>query len=94
MLILDEVINAIKIFKEKKMKKKVNKYFYPVLKTHKIIEKNEEEKRRKIIEEKRKEMDKIRFEKERNAFKEEDINIYKGEDEQKYNSETESEELD
>ena len=37
MLILDEVINAIKIFKEKKMKKKVNKYFYPVLKTHIII---------------------------------------------------------
>jgi hypothetical protein len=94
MMVLDEIINAKNILIEKKSKNKINKYYYPVLKTHKIIERNEEERRQRIQEEKRKEMDKIRFENERRTLKEEDINIYKEDDAPKSNSEEESSEFD
>ena len=94
MMVLDEIINAKNILIVKKGKNKMNKYYYPILKTHKIIERNEEERRQRILEEKMKEMDKIRFENERRTLKEEDINIYKGEDEPKSNSEEESSEYD
>jgi F0F1-type ATP synthase alpha subunit len=94
MMVLDEIINAKNILIEKKGKNKMNKYYYPILKTHKIIERNEEERRQRILEEKMKEMDKIRFENERRTLKEEDINIYKGEDDPKSNSEEESSEYD
>ena len=63
------------------------KYFYPKLNTHITIEKLREEERLRKLEEERKAQDKIRFEKERKAFKEEDINAYKEEnDEEKSNS--------
>ena len=94
MMVLDEILNAKNILREKIGKNKTNKYYYPILKTHKIIERNEEERRQRILEEKMKEMDKIRFENERRTLKEEDINIYKGEDEPKSNSEEESSEYD
>ena len=94
MMVLDEIINAKNLLIEKKSKNKINKYYYPVLKTHKIIERNEEERRQRIQEEKRKEMDKIRFENERRTLKEEDINIYKEDDAPKSNSEEESSEFD
>ena len=94
MMVLDEITNAKNLLIEKKSKNKINKYYYPVLKTHKIIERNEEERRQRIQEEKRKEMDKIRFENERRTLKEEDINIYKEDDAPKSNSEEESSEFD
>jgi len=94
MMVLDEILNAKNILREKIGKNKMNKYYYPILKTHKIIERNEEERRQRILEEKMKEMDKIRYENERRTLKEEDINIYKGEDEPKSNSEEESSEYD
>ena len=94
MLIIDEINKAKNIWIEKKEKKKFNKYFYPVLKSHKIIERNEEEKRLKIIEEQKKIEDKLRYELERKTLKEEDINIYKGDDEQKSNSDSEFSEYD
>ena len=95
MIVLDEIINAKNILLEKKKKSRGNKYCYPVLKSHKIIERMEEEKRQKILEEKNREMDRLRYEKERRIFKEEDINIYKDEESApKSNSEYESSEYD
>mgnify|MGYP006873036226 CR=1 FL=1 len=94
MIVLDEIINAKNILFQKKSKNKVNIYYYPILKTHKIIERNEEERKQKLIEEKRKAMDKLRYEKERRTLKEEDINIYKEEDAPKSNTEEESSEYD
>ena len=94
MIVLDEIINAKNILFQKKSKNKVNIYYYPILKTHKIIERNEEERKQKLIEEKRKAMDKLRYEKERRTLKEEDININKEEDAPKSNTEEESSEYD
>ena len=95
MIVLDEIINAKNILLEKKKKSRGNKYYYPVLKSHKIIERMEEEKRQKILEEKNREMDRLRYEKARRIFKEEDINIYKDEESApKSNSEYESSEYD
>ena len=94
MIVLDEIINAKNILFQKKSKNKVNIYYYPILKTHKIIERNEEERKQKLIEEKRKAMDKLRYEKERRTLKEEEINIYKEEDAPKSNTEEESSEYD
>ena len=92
MYVLDEINNAINVLKERKNMNKINNYFYPILKAHKIIERNKEEIRQKILEEKKKEEDKLRYEKERATFKEEDINIYKEEDDYAPRSNTESEE--
>ena len=94
MIVIDEIANAKNILIEKKGRNKKNKYYYPILKTHKIIERNEEERRQKIIEEKKKEMDIIRYENERKTLKEEDINIYKEDDGPKSNSDDESSEDD
>ena len=94
MIVLEEIIKAKNIAKEKIVKNKKNKYNYPILNTHLIIEKNEEEERRRITAERNREMDRKRFENERKNFKEEDINIYKGEDEHKSISEEESSEYD
>ena len=94
MIVLDEIIKAKNILKEKIGKNKKNKYYYPILKTHLIIEKNEEEVKRRITEERNREMDIKRYEHERKMFKEEDINIYKDEDEPRSVSEEESSEYD
>ena len=92
MLIIDEINTAIKILKEKKIKNKLDVYYYPVLKTHKIIENYENEKRRKEMEEKRRQMDKLRYENERKLLEDEDVNIYKGDESHRYNSDYESSE--
>ena len=94
MIVLDEIIKAKNILKEKIGKNKKNKYYYPILKNHLIIEKNEEEVKRRINEERNRELDIKRYEHERKIFKEEDINIYKDEDEPRSVSEEESSEYD
>ena len=45
-----------------------------------------EEERLRKLEEERKEKDRIRYNNERNAFKDEDINVYKEENEEKMES--------
>ena len=65
----------------------INKFFYPNLKTHTIIENLREQERLRKLEEERIQRDIIRYNSERNALKVEDINIYKEE-----NEENESEE--
>ena len=77
MKINDDIIEAKNNFFKKPKHDHVNKYFYHKLKIHYTIEKLQEEERLRKIEEERKAKDKIRYEKERNAFKEEDINAYK-----------------
>ena len=77
MKIIDEIIEAKNIFIQKPKKDPVNKYFYPKLKTHFTIERLKEEERIRKIEEEKRALDKIRYEKERNALKEEDTNAYK-----------------
>ena len=86
--IFDEIIEAKNTFFKKPKKDPVNKYIYPKLKIHYTIERLKEEERLRKIEEEKKAIDKIRYEKERNAFKEEDINAYKeNNEEEKSNSE-------
>ena len=76
---------------EKKDKYKgVNKYYYPILKTHKLIEKNNEEEKQRQLEIKKRELEIKRYEHERKVFEEEDVNIYKGEEKNENNSESAS----
>ena len=77
MKIIDDIVEAKNIFMKKPKYDPVNKYKYPKLKIHFTIERLREEERLRKLEEERKAIDKIRYEKERNAFKEEDINAYK-----------------
>ena len=87
MRIIDDVIEAKNIFFKKPKYDPVHKYFYPKLKTHYTIERLQEEERLRKIEEEKKAKDKLRYEKERLAFKEEDINAYKeNNEEEKSNS--------
>ena len=86
-----KVINEIIIAKDKFIKNNKyqgnNKYFYPILKTHSIIESLKEEERLKKIEEERKAKDRARYNIERNCLKEEDINVYKEINEENLESE-------
>ena len=74
--------------KREKVKMLINKYVYQKLKIHFTIERLKEEERLRKLEEERKAKDKIRYEKERKIFQEEDINFYKekNEDENQSNS--------
>ena len=73
---------------EKPRKDPINKYIYPRMNTHTIIERLQEEERLRKLEEERRAKDKIRYEKEREVFKAEDINIYKeNNEEEQSNSE-------
>ena len=82
MKIIDDIIEAKNIFMKKPKHDPVNKYVYPKLKIHYTIEKLKEEERLRKLEEERKAKDKIRYEKERNTFKEEDINVYQEKNEE------------
>ena len=81
-----KVINEIEKTKNEMIEKTkyegINEYFYPTLKNHSTIARLKEEERLRKIEEERKERDRIRYTKERMAFKEEDINTYKEVDEE------------
>ena len=91
MIVIDEIIRAKNFLKEKKDKyNKINKYYYPILKTHKIIERNKKEEELRRIEEEKREKEIKRYENERKKYKEEDINIYKGEDKNENNSDSDS----
>ena len=91
-----KVINEIYKAKETFIKKNqsengnINKFFYPILKTHTIIENLREQERLRKLEEERIEQDRIRYNLERKAFKDEDINIYKEENEENAESEENS----
>ena len=91
-----QVINEIYKAKETFIKKNqsengnINKFFYPILKTHTIIENLREQERLRKLEEERIEQDRIRYNLERKAFKDEDINIYKEENEENAESEENS----
>ena len=88
MVVLNEIIEAKNILMSKTKSDPINKYVYPKLNTHYKIERLKEEERQRQLEQERKEQDKIRYEKEREAFKLEDINIYKEENqEEQTNSE-------
>ena len=91
MMIINEIINAKNLVIQKPRSDPVNKYKYPKLKTHDIIERLKEDERIRKLEEERKAKDKIRYEKEREAFKAEDINTYK---ENKEEEQTNSDESD
>ena len=90
-----KVINEILKTKNEFIKKndiyEVDKYFYPKLKTHIIIENLMEQERLRKLEEERKERDRIRYNLERKAFKDEDINVHKEDKEEKSDSEDNSE---
>ena len=91
MLVIDEIIKAKNKMIEKKDKYKgVNKYYYPILKAHKLIEKNNEEEKQRQLEIKKRELEIKRYEHERKVFEEEDVNIYKGEEKNENNSESAS----
>ena len=93
MIIIDEINNAIKILKEKKIKKnKIDVYYYPVLKTHIIIENFINERKRKENEERMRQMDIERYKNERKNLEEEDMNIYKEDESNRNNSDFESSE--
>ena len=77
MIIIKDIIEAKNLVIQKPRVDPVNKYVYPKLNTHNIIERLHEEERLRKLEEERRAKDKIRYEKEREAFKNEDINIYK-----------------
>ena len=88
MVVLNEIIEAKNLLMSKTKSDPINKYVYPKLNTHYKIERLKEEERQRQLEQERKEQDKIRYEKEREAFKLEDINIYKEENqEEQTNSE-------
>ena len=91
MLILNEIVDAKNLVLQKPRKDPINKYSYPKINTHIIIERLKEEERLRQLEEERKAKDKIRYEKEREAFKAEDINTYK---ENKEEEQTNSDESD
>ena len=67
----------------------VNKYVYPILKSHMTITRLKEEAKQKIIEEEKRAKEKIRYTRERKTLQEEDVNVYK-EEEQDDNSGSES----
>ena len=77
MIIIKDIIEAKNLVIQNPRIDPVNKYKYPKLNTHNIIERLHEEERLRKLEEERRAKDKIRYEKEREAFKNEDINIYK-----------------
>jgi hypothetical protein len=83
-----KVINEIYKAKETFIKKRgcengsIDKFFYPNLKTHTIIENLREQERLRKLEEERIQRDIMRYNLERNALKDEDINIYKEENEE------------
>ena len=88
MLIINEIIAAKNSFINEPKKDVINSYKYPKLNTHNIIERLEEDKRLRKLEEERREKDRIRYEKERKAFKDEDVNVFKEDNnEEKSNSE-------
>ena len=87
MIVFDEIINAKNKMKEKNEKiKGINKYYYPKLKTHLIIERNKEEEKQRQLEREKREQEIRRYENERKIFEEEDVNIYKGEEEKNENN--------
>ena len=71
----------------------INKYNYPVLKTHQLIAKHIEDERKRKIEEERKEKEKQRYSLERKILKEEDQNVYIEEDERENDSNSFEEDL-
>ena len=77
MIIINDIIEAKNSLIKKPKIDLINNYSYPKLNTHSIIERLKEEERLRKLEEERRAKDKIRYEKEREAFKAEDINIYK-----------------
>ena len=83
------IINYIKIEKDKLKEQDkyrgINKYNYPLLKTHQMIYKQIEDEKRRKLEEERKERERIRFTNERKLIQDEDINVFI-EDEEKENS--------
>ena len=84
----DEIINAKNKLNKISKNKGVNKYFYPKLKTHKMIDKIREEQEERQKEHEKREQEIKRYENERKAFKEEDINIYQGENNKEDNSDS------
>ena len=70
----------------------VNKYNYPILKTHQMIKKQIEDEIKRKIEEERREKERQRYTHERNLFKEEDVNVFV-EQEEKETSESFDEDM-
>ena len=77
MIIIKDIIEAKNALMQTPRLDLVNNYSYPKLTTHSTIERLKEEERLRKLEEERRAKDKIRYEKEREVFKAEDINIYK-----------------
>ena len=89
MIVIDEIIKAKTKLTEKNIKYKgINKYYYPILKTHKIIERNKEEEEQRQLEKEKRELEIKRYENERRIFKEEDVNVYKDEEKNENNSDS------
>ena len=91
--VIKEIYKAKEIFMKKNEGQVggINKFFYPNLKTHIIIENLREQERLRKLEEERIEQDKKRYNFERKALKDEDINIYKEDNEENAESEENSE---
>ena len=91
MRIINEVEKITNILLQKSKYEGINKYEFPILKNHKVIERLKEEERLRKLEEERKERDRQRYNKERMLLKEEDVNMYKEEEEEGTGSDEESE---
>jgi hypothetical protein len=91
MAIINDIIEAKNLFMQKPKRNPVTQYSFPKLKTHFTIEKLQEMERLRKLEEERKERDRIRYNLERKAFKDEDINVHKEDNEEKSDSEDNSE---
>ena len=87
--IYDIIIKSIVNEKNQLLQKTkyTNKIYYPINKTHRIIERLMEEEKQRKLDEERRLIEKQRYEKERKMFKDEDMNIYK-EVEEKESSES------
>lgn len=79
------ILNLIICEKDKLLQKDkyegINKYTFPVLKTHRMIYEHMENEKKRKIEEEKKERERIRFTNERKLLKDEDINMYREDDE-------------
>ena len=88
MMVFNEIIKAKNILEKSKKEFGVNKYVFPTLKSHLMIERNIEMEKQKKIEKELKEKEKKRYENERTMLKDEDVNVYNEEEEEENENET------
>ena len=89
MMVFNEIIKAKSILEKTREMPGINKYNFPTLKSHLMIEKNIEKEKQKKIEKELKEKERKRYENERNIIKSEDVNVYNEEEDEENENEME-----